>query len=178
MPPKLRPENLATKRENGVTVFSSRSSFLSNLYSEAKIQIDGQFYDSTEQYYQHQKATFFNDDKIASEIMSESDPYKIMRLGYQIKGFNEFTWSPNIHTTLYKANLAKFTQVQAARDALLATGHDNIGEATKNAKFGIGFSLQEPEALDPGQWTGENLFGRILQDVRATIRGETSMSAV
>ena len=172
LPKKLKQENLYTKRSNGVVLFCSRNSFLSNLYSEADIMIDGQKYSSTEQYFQQQKALFFNDDKSASAIMNETDPYKIMSHGYRIKGYDEAKWSLEQNKVLFKANIAKFTQVSAARDALLATGQDKLGEATKNKVFGIGMHLHEAAAVDSSNW-GRNLFGQILEDVRTHITRET-----
>ena len=172
LPSVLKPENLSTKRANGVTIFSSRNSVLSNLYSEAMIPIEGNTYRSTEQYYQCQKAMFFNDDKSASLIMAENDPYRLMTLGYRIKGYDEAKWLPEARRVLFKANMAKFSHLKPARDALLATGNDVIGEATQNATFGTGFRLHDPEALDPYKWTGDNLFGRILQEVRENLKEE------
>ena len=170
LPEVLRPENLATKRGKGVTIFSSRSSLLSNLYSDASITIEGKSYVSTEQYFQHQKALHFSDDKLASQIMLEVDPYKIMSLGYKVKDYKEELWMQDARKILFKANMAKFTQNDAARNALLATGKDTLGEATLNPVYGIGLNLHDPAALDFSRWTGQNLFGRILEEIRINLQ--------
>ena len=168
LPTPLKPENLFTQRKNGITLFSSRNSLLSNLYSEVEITIDGQIYASTEQYIQHKKALFFTDDVRASNIMCETDPYKLVSLGHKIKGANELEWLPEARKVIFKANVAKFTQVTAARDALIATGNDILGEATMNVTYGIGKRMNDPSAFDPSLWT-KNIFGNILQEVRTHI---------
>ena len=113
LPPSLRPENLATKRDNGVTIFASRSSFLSNLYSDAEIIIDGQTYRSTEQYLQYQKALRHKNDALASKIKHEGDPYKLMSLGRKVTGVNDANWLTEAKRLLLEANIAKFTQIEA-----------------------------------------------------------------
>ena len=102
--------------------------------------------------------------------MSEKDPYRLMSLGYRVKGLDEALWLPEARKILFKANIAKFTQIKVARDALLATGRDIIGEATLNRTFGIGMRLHDPAALDCSKWTGDNLFGKILEEVQTEIQ--------
>jgi ribA/ribD-fused uncharacterized protein len=111
-----------------------------------------------------------DNDELASKIMLESDPYKLMSLGYKVRGVNNAAWLPEAKKILYKANLEKFTQIKAARDALLATGNDHLGEATQNRTYGLGLHLNDPAAMDISKWTGNNAFGDILEGVRSQIQ--------
>ena len=95
--------------------------------------------------------------------MAEKDPYKIHSLGKLIRNCNETIWEPEAYKILLKVNIAKFTQHPEAREALLETGTDSLGEATLDPKFGIGFSIHDPNATDKEKWTGNNLFGQVLE---------------
>ena len=70
--------------------------------------------------------------------------------------------------------MAKFSQVQTARQALLSTGRKVLGEATKDPIYGIGLNINDPAAEDPSKWTGDNLFGRVLTEIRSEISPRTS----
>lgn len=170
LPPNLKLQTLFTRSGNGVTLFCSKYSPLSNLYSEAKFTIDGEQYISTEQYIQHAKATLFHDDLTAAQIKAETNPYTIMGLGKMIKGFKPATWKKDVHSVLKKACLAKFHQVAFARETLLATNNDLIGEATLDKTFGIGLHLTDEAAKDPTNWLGENMFGNILLEIRNELK--------
>ena len=174
LPVHLRPENIATKNCKDVVLFCSKHSLLSNFNSDNPLQINMATYSSTEQYYQLSKAQFFNDDKTAAKIRSETDPHKLHALGKQIQNVDETKWSQQARRVLYDANMAKFSQVHTARQALLATGHKLLGEATKDPKYGIGLNINDPAAEDPSKWTGDNLFGRVLTEIRSEISPRTS----
>jgi ribA/ribD-fused uncharacterized protein len=170
LPPDLKLQTLFTKSENGVTIFSSKYSPLSNLYSEFPFSIDGQQYCSSEQYIQHCKAMLFKDESMAAKIMTEKNPYEIMALGKKVRGYNPDTWKRSVPNILKKASLSKFQQVAIARDTLLATDNDLLGEATLDKTFGIGFRLTDDQSVDPTKWTGQNVFGKVLQEVRNDIK--------
>lgn len=174
LPEFLRPENIATKRGNGVTLFASKHAYLSNFYTSEPIKIDMETFCSTEQYYQAKKSLFFNDDITAAKIMSENDPYKIHFLGKYIRNCDESKWQPEACKVLLKANRAKYEQIHIAREALLSTGTDEIGEATRDPVFGIGLTINDPAAFDRSKWTGKNLFGNVLKQIRAELPVQSS----
>jgi ribA/ribD-fused uncharacterized protein len=172
LPRELRPENIATKITDKVALFASKHSPLSNFYSQSQIKIDHQFYCSTEQYYQSQKAMFFDDDTTAAKIMTETDPYKISALGKRISKFDSAKWEPKIREVLLKANREKFAQDWGANHVLKSTGDLPIGEATKDPTFGIGLHINDPLALEKSKWSGNNLFGEILEQIRGELNKE------
>jgi ribA/ribD-fused uncharacterized protein len=170
LPSRLNPANFATKHLDNAVLFCSKFSALSNFYSESPIRIKMRQYCSTEQYYQYTKAEFFSDDEIASKILSEPDPQKIHALGKRIKNCNEEVWLQRAPGVLYEANMAKFSQLDVAKEALLSTGRKTIAEATVDPTFGIGLRISDPAAKDPSKWTGKNLFGQILEKIRAELQ--------
>ena len=170
LPTFLRPENFASKQGNGVYLFASSHAILSNLYSNVDFKIASSTYCSTEQYYQYKKATYFNDDQTAAKIMAERNPYKILQLGKTVKEYDESKWLPRAEQVLFTANIAKFMQNEHAREVLLSTGKDHIGEATHDPVFGIGTNIHDPQALNKTTWSGKNLFGQVLEKVRVTVQ--------
>ena len=172
LPEFLRPEKIATRKAGDVTVFYTRNAVFSNFYTKTPIKLDGQEYNTTEQYYQHAKAMFFNDDEKASQIMAQSDPHQQYLLGQQVRGFKDgkARWMPEGRKVLLKANTAKYEQHVNARQALLATGTDILGEASPDLNWGIGYRLNHKAALDKDKWTGKNVMGEILMQVRDIVK--------
>jgi ribA/ribD-fused uncharacterized protein len=171
LPRELRPENISSTTEGEVTVFFSRKSIFSNFYMNAPFTLDGTRYNCSEQFYQNAKAKFFDDDDTAFKIMQAKDPYKQAELGKKVKNFNEQTWMTRgkAKDVLAKAITAKFTQNEQAHKALLRTGKNRIGEATKNKVWGIGLSLDDANVTKPNHWEGQNICGDILVYVRDTV---------
>jgi predicted NAD-dependent protein-ADP-ribosyltransferase YbiA (DUF1768 family) len=71
-----------------------------------------------------------------------------------------------VENTLFTANQAKYSQNQSAKAALLATGNKVLGEASSNKLYGTGIGLFSKDAADCSKWTGKNLMGKILSDIR------------
>jgi predicted NAD-dependent protein-ADP-ribosyltransferase YbiA (DUF1768 family) len=84
LPARLRPENLSTKTENGITVFYTRNSIFSNFNMKYPIEIDNTVFNSPEQYFQHKKAVVFGDHITADRIMQSDNPYAQKQFGKDI----------------------------------------------------------------------------------------------
>ena len=70
-----------------------------------------------------------------------------------------------------RGNDAKFRQNQGLRRKLFQTGSAILAEASPiDAVWGIGLSADDPRAQDPAQWPGQNLLGKILTELRETLR--------
>lgn len=69
---------------------------------------------------------------------------------------------------MVQANYAKFSQNAPLRDFLLATGEQVLVEAGPvDFVWGTGFAADSPYAENPSEWTGMNLLGFALMEVRA-----------
>lgn len=76
-----------------------------------------------------------------------------------------------------RGNMAKFTQNEELRAALLATGQKILAEASPYDRiWGIGFSPRDELAKQPEMWEGENLLGQALMIVRDHIQMTSSHS--
>lgn len=84
-----------------------------------------------------------------------------------------FFWghTPAKDGSVTEGNIAKFTQNEALKQFLLATGTKVLVEASPYDRiWGIGLLADDPKASHPSTWQGENLLGFALMDVRDAIR--------
>ena len=65
---------------------------------------------TAEQYMMYHKAILFNDQKIADEIIRESNPRKQKALGRRVRGFDEEMWNKHREKIVEEGNWWKFTQ--------------------------------------------------------------------
>ena len=110
-------------------------------------------------------AEFFHDMEAAHKALKIEDPYELIALQKEIKNLDRITWLPEAKRTLFLANMAKYSQNSSARDALLRTGNDTMGEASYSKTWGIGSSLFDRQSMNLN-WTGRNIMGNILMDIR------------
>jgi ribA/ribD-fused uncharacterized protein len=166
LPKSLQPESAATIQTNDTIVFFTHNAIFSNLYS-MEINIDGQKFSCNEQYYQYKKAIFFNDHEAAARIKAETNPYNMMSIAKNIRGYKHHIWMKQAKNILTCANEAKYAQNERARSALQSTGTKKLGEASSNKTFGTGVGLYSKKATDHSAWNGDNMMGSILEAIRS-----------
>jgi len=121
-----------------------------------------------------QKALYFEDLETAKKIIESQSPSEQKQLGRSVKEFNSDEWGKVSERFVYIANKEKFKE-KLYRKYLLETGDSIIAEAgPTDTIWGIGLSEDDPKALDPTQWRGENRLGKILVRVRQEIQDEIS----
>jgi len=167
LPPYLQPDKTAVIETDDTVVFFTRHAVFSNLHP-LPIVVDGEAFLCNEQYFQYKKALHFSDQEIADKIKLESRPYEMMKLARKIKNYRHSDWLKLAEKVLYRANEAKYRQNPSARDALLATGSKTLGEASSNAFYGTGIGLFSKHATDCSKWSGKNVMGKILTQIRDT----------
>ncbi len=76
---------------------------------------------------------------------------------------------------MLNANLLKFSQNKQLMIELLRTGNKIIVEASSSDKiWGIGLSEKKAKEIDPDEWPGQNLLGKVLVEVREKIKNVLS----
>uniref|UniRef100_A0A1I8B6R6 DUF1768 domain-containing protein n=1 Tax=Meloidogyne hapla TaxID=6305 RepID=A0A1I8B6R6_MELHA len=97
----------------------------------------GRTFSSIEQYFIWQKARFFGDLEIATEVMIIDNPLTIRRIGKRIRGYNQEEWN-------------------SVRNKLRATGDGLITQASASElHWSNGVSPKSARLKDPSQWEGE-----------------------
>lgn len=140
----------------------------SNFY-KANFEVDGITFNCVEQYMMYSKAKLFCNKDIAEQIMQESEPKEIKRLGRKVLGFNDVDWNEVKEEIVYTAVKAKFNQNEKLKSILLNTGNSILAEASPYDRiWGIGTNIPE-EVQDKSKWKGQNLLGKILMKVRTEL---------
>jgi len=130
-------------------------------------------FNNSEQAFMWEKANFFGDEEIGTQILKESNPKYAKALGRKVNGFNVEQWMINGFTFMVAVNYAKFMQNQDLKEKLLDTGDKILVEASPHDKiWGIGMSENNPNCLDESKWQGMNLLGKALMEVRKQINEE------
>ncbi|KQV47737.1 NADAR family protein [Duganella sp. Root336D2] len=138
---------------------------------EAAFAVDGTRYPTAEHFMMAQKARLFNDAVALGRILQSPNPAVAKAAGREVEGFDEEVWAENRWDIVVKANHAKFSQNPALRKFLLATGEQVLVEASPvDFVWGTGFAADSPHAENPFEWTGMNLLGFALMEVRARLR--------
>ena len=143
---------------------------LSNMAPAPFTATDGMRYEHVEQYMHYHKAKTFGDESIAAEILAETDPKAIMKLGRKVAGFNENTWSNRSEKVVEEGCFYKFSQNAEMGAFLLSTEEIELVESSPYDRiWGIGFSRQDAPSKPREAWE-KNLLGKVLMRVRQRLR--------
>ena len=143
----------------------------SNWYP-SEFEYAGKKYANIEQYMMYQKMRTFSQYDIADKIMETSDPSECKKLGRShIDNWNGELWDKISYAVVKRGIKAKFFQNKDLLEKLLYTGGALLAECAPNDnKWGIGIAIDDDRRFDVNEWTGQNLLGRILMDVRDEMR--------
>jgi len=88
---------------------------------------------------------------------------------------NEGKWNDLLKKLLYDINIIKFKQYPELTGRLLETKTALLGAYIPNDNLiGIGISLDNIQSKNSAHWTGQNILGKALMDIREKIRTERS----
>lgn len=145
---------------------NEENGYLSNWYLSNFIVKEIE-YSSMEQFMMHQKAIYFHDEDIATQILATNDVSHIKKLGRLVSGYDDTVWNGIRQIIVYEGLLAKFSQNMDLKEELLSTGNAILAEcAVKDRIWGIGLSMSNPERFEKEKWQGKNLLGYTLMMVR------------
>ena len=140
--------------------------YLSNWF-ESSFKIDNIEFSSMEQYMMYEKAVLFNDMEIASQILELSDVATVKSLGRAVRNYNDVLWNGVRQIVIYKGLIQKFSQNESLKKQLLETSPHILAECAVNDKiWGIGLSMKDENRFNMKKWSGQNLLGFTLMQVR------------
>ena len=78
------------------------------------------------------------------------------------------TWDNGLLEVAGDVNFEKFSQNESAMELLLSTGCKKLVEVSLNVNdfWGLGMGITEASRTPPRYWTGKNVTGEILTDLR------------
>lgn len=131
-----------------------------------------QIFSSVEQFMMYHKVMMFRQYDLGREIMATKDPAIIKKLGRtKFPEFDATIWDKTCYAIVKRGVRAKFAQNDHLLEELLSTGNKTLAEASKrDAKWGIGIAIDDPERYTVSKWVGQNLLGKILMEVRDELR--------
>lgn len=129
--------------------------FMSN-FARYPIRVDGGEWRTSEHYFQAQK---FAGSPGEREVQAAPSAGEAARLGRKLPGLRA-DWDSVKDEVMLMALRAKFTQHEALKAELLATGDRQLVEHTANDAYWA----------DGGDGSGRNRLGELLMQVRAELR--------
>ncbi len=136
------------------------------------LEINGTMYHSATQAVYAEMAKVLGDEEGLRKIMLTDSP---LMIHYEMKG-SEAVWKENITRLLYEVNLHKFTRYPELQGMLRKTGTAVLGAYFPNdVLLGIGLSMDREESKQTRHWTGENLLGKALMEVRRVLQEQSTM---
>lgn len=147
-------------------LFHTGWSPFSNFYSSPFV-IDGQRYNTVEQFYQVQKAKHFGDTKAVIDMLKVRSPRRCKDIGRRIQNFDSAEWSNIAADILLQGVKEKFLQNAALRKALTGTEGSILAEATEfDCYWATGLNIEDEANADIAHWPGKNMLGNVLMNVR------------
>lgn len=159
------------KTTDSMVLFWGSSEIYSNFHYSPFV-VNGVRYRCVEQFMMACKAMLFGDMVALGLIMKETVPFKMQQIGRTVKGYTDEKWFAVRDDVVFQGCLAKFQQNQVMGRTLLATDDLMMVEASpKDRIWGIGLGENDPRALIPTKWLGDNRLGKALMRVRDVLRG-------
>ena len=152
--------------------FLGKLSPLSNFY-RCDLYIDGQMFNCVEQYYQFKKASMCDDVNAMAAILLENDPAQIKQISKSISLPNGCKPPPDLsleNKVMHKALSTKF-EIPELKTFLMNTGDKTLIECNAYDKYwSCGLALHDPRFSDNSKWTGKNYLGKMLSDIRSSLK--------
>ena len=144
--------------------------YLSNWYA-SPFDLDGIRFSSVEQYIMYRKCTLFGDKASATAVLATDDTAKQQAIGRKASGYIEPVWNGIRQMVVLRGLIAKFSQNEDLKKKLLSTGDAYLVECAGTDKvWACGRRLTEDERLNASSWTGTNILGFALMEVRNMLR--------
>ena len=133
----------------------------------------------TEQAFMWAKAKFFGDEETAKQILDVSsttqDPMTCKILGRQVKNYDDKKWDAVRYQMFLEPNLERFKQDKVLYSKLMDPKFDGktfVEASPRDKIWGIGMGMNEPidELDDENLWLGKNLLGKVITEVRTTLK--------
>ena len=169
LPAPLSGFNATSNSNDDIIGFFGELNPLSNFH-HAPFTCNGSLYHCSEQYIQHTKAKYFEDEGTASSIMAATTAAECKQISKDIRGYDRDSWLGNAKILCTPGILAKFEQNPLLSTTLLQTGDKTIIESSRDREWGTGIPLNDDRCLEREKWGSQGILGEILEEIRSTIK--------
>ena len=166
LPEPLTGYNVSSKKSESHIGFFGELNPLSNFHA-APFIIEGIKFHSSEQWIQFQKAKLFQEETTSCKILESVTPHECKLLSKEISNFDPSYWSERASSLCEIGINAKFTQNPSLMKLLVSTGNKTLVECAYDRLWGNGVPLHDEHCLNEDNWTGDNLLGNILMQIRS-----------
>ncbi len=147
-----------------------QNGFLGNWYMSDFV-VDNTAFNCMEQYIMYRKCLMFGDLLSAEEVMQTSNPAVQKDIARKATGYNDIVWAGIRQAVLLHGLIAKFSQNKELKEALLATDGCYLVECANTDKiWACGAGLNREERKNIYKWTGGNILGFALMEVREMLK--------
>ena len=160
----MAPYKSAQITTETTTIFHGQHSSLSNFHI-SPFTLDGQHYQTAEQFIQHKKALHFNDYKVSQQILNTNDPFEAKTLSRNIQNYDKNSWKAVVKDISFPGIRAKFEQNTLLKQFLESTKPTQLAESSYDKLWGTGLPLNDKNALNQSYWVNTGLLGDILMDL-------------
>ena len=144
--------------------------YLSNWYT-SPFDLDGEHFSSVEQYIMYRKCMIFGDEKSAKAVLATEDTAKQQAIGRKASGYIGSVWAGMRQMVVFRGLIAKFGQNEDLKHKLLETGDAWLVECAGSDKiWACGIRLNDDKRFDVSNWTGDNILGFALMEVREKLK--------
>lgn len=172
LPLPLRPSTLSAPRSASAVAFFSKYTMLSNHYV-ADFKVQGLRFQSVEQFLAFRRAKLSDQQFYIQKALRAKEPVVAKSILHALKDDHVPEWDRQVQAVAEEGIRAKFKQNPKLRAFLVSTQQRQLGEASKNPRWGVGMTLDDPDILDTSKWSSTgNLLGSTLMKIRDEIRDE------
>ena len=133
----------------------------------ATFVMDDLLFANSEQAFMYYKAKCFDDTVSMDNILKTHDPKEAKKLGRLVQGFEQDIWDVYKFDVMFNVLKHKFSQDRKMYIELMSTRGKHLVEASPYDKiWGIGLSVEDATNIDPDKWPGQNLLGKVLDNLR------------
>ncbi len=141
--------------------------FVFSQWFPSPFTVNGILYKTAEHWMMAQKALLFDDQDAFQKIIACNKPAEAKALGRTVRNYDDVRWNEKKFSIVVQGNIHKFAQNKDLGAYLIGTGDRVIVEASPvDPVWGIGLAQDNPKAMHPDTWKGENLLGFALMEAR------------
>ena len=166
LPDDLNPIEVTSKSNEEVFAFFGELNPLSNFHS-CKFNLEGESFNSSEQYIQWTKAKYGGDKIAMDHILNCEDAADCKEVSRDITNLDRKGWVESAESLCFKGIQAKFLQNDHLMERLLDTGEKTLVEASYDETWGTGQHLGSRDCLPKSKWKSIGILGRILMRIRS-----------